>query len=39
MLNVKAEINLYSYDELKGKAQERAFNEHQEFLDSQGRRI
>ena len=34
MIKVNTIIKLYSYDELKDKAKERAFNEHKDFLDS-----
>ena len=34
MKTIKAEINLYSYEELKEEAKEKAFNEHKDFLDS-----
>ena len=33
MKTIKTEINLYEYDELNEKATERAFNEHEEFLN------
>jgi hypothetical protein len=36
MKTIKAEINLYSYEELKEEAKEKAFNEHKEFLDNLG---
>jgi hypothetical protein len=32
MKTIKAEINLYEYDELKDKSREKAFNEHLDFL-------
>ena len=32
METIKTEIKLYSYDELKGKSQDKAFNEHLNFL-------
>lgn len=32
MKTIKTEINLFQYDELKGKAKERAFNEHFNFI-------
>ena len=32
MKTIKAEINLYSYDELKDKSREKAFDEHLDFL-------
>jgi hypothetical protein len=34
MKTIKAEINLYSYDELKEESKEKAFNEHKDFMDS-----
>ena len=34
MKTIKTEINLYTYDELKGEVKQKAFNEHKEFLDS-----
>jgi hypothetical protein len=34
MKTIKVEINLYSYDELKEKSKEFAFNQHEDFLNS-----
>jgi len=34
MKTIKAEIELYSYDELEKEAKEKAFFEHKDFLDS-----
>lgn len=34
MKKINIEIELFSYDELEGKAKERALNEHTEFLNS-----
>ena len=32
MKTIKTEINLYGYEELKGKAKEKAFEEHSNFI-------
>jgi hypothetical protein len=36
METINIKLNLYSYDELEGKAKEKAFDEHKEFLDNLG---
>jgi restriction endonuclease S subunit len=36
MKTIKTEINLYSYDELKEKAKDKAFIEHEDFLNQLG---
>ena len=36
MKTIKTEINLYSYDELKEESKEKAFIEHEDFLNQLG---